>query len=653
MKEKILHIVIRFLFLTLSPGLSAQDAYPSIGFWHFKAISGEVSLQGQYQNQNSQFNEVNENQNSKYLIGGMKLNTSSYLWKPDIIFLNISGEFNPETRKEKYLSIPDRSEVRTLSKLELRTTIFKDKSISLTPYLNMHQNYFNRENLTNVKSNNRQWGGILSMNNKILPLSISYRSLDWKQTETESGRRFAMTQNSIEGRASKSFYGNDKHDLSYAYDDYQYTYADLDTTKNTVHRVTLNDNFYFDQERKYAFLSRVNYYKQAGNYSFNKFEINERIVCHLPSNFDLNSSYSYYRMEDISQLLNINRIRGALKHQLYESLTSELFADYSKTNHTIYMEDDFKTGVEFRYTKKIPIGQINLGYRYLRHHSTTESEESIINILYEIHTLSDLDGTFLDKPYVDPWSVEVTDITGTIIYQEGLDYLVNSFNDYTIVFRIPGGQILQNQEVSISYSAVQPGSNHFEANNNTFHAGLTVLDRLLTIYYRGGTQNFENVQEADFLTLNQYTQHVVGGKLYYKFVTGGVEYDHYNSSIIPYKRINYFLNMNFQIKSKFIVSLNSSLKDYRLIGNAVNHTYINVSSRIAYKITARSKINMQVGYLSQKGKNIDLDLVTGRFEFLTNLRKLYFTTGVNLYNKRYTNSNFTYTRAYLQLARKF
>lgn len=653
MKTRIQHIVVGLILLMISSGSLAQDAYPSLGFWHLRAISGEVSLLGQYQNQASQFNDIIENQDSKYLIGGIKLNTNSYLWQPDIISLSISGEYNPETRNEKYLSIPDRSEVRTLKKLDLRTSIFNDKSVNLTAYLNMNQSYFNRENLTNVRSNNRQWGGILSMNNKILPLSISYRSLDWNQEETESGRRFEMSQNSLQGRASKSFYGNDKHDLTYSYDDYLYTYADLNAINNVVHRVTLNDHFFIGEERKFAFYSLVNFYDQEGNHNFNKFEVNERLILHLPYKFDLNSSYNYYRMEDVSQLMNINRIRGALKHRLYESLSSELFADYSKTNHSVYVENDFKTGVEFRYTKKIPIGQLNLGYRYFRHHNTTESEESIINILYEEHTLNDIEGVFLNKPYVDQGSIVITDITGTVIYQEGLDYHVDIINDYAEIYRVPGGQILQDQQVSVSYSAMQPGSNHYEANNNTFTASLVVFDKLLNIYYRGATQNFENVQEADFLTLNQYDQHVIGGKVYYKFITGGVEYDSYNSSIIPYKRINYYMNLNFTIKNKFIISLNSMLRDYKLIGNDINHRYVNVSGRVAYKVTKRSKLNMQVGYLSQQGKSIDLDLLTGRLEFITNLRKMYFTTGMNLYNKQYTNSNFTYTRIYMQLTRKF
>jgi hypothetical protein len=358
-------------------------------------------------------------------------------------------------------------------------------------------------------------------------------------------------------------------------------------------------------------------------------------------------------MEDPAQMININRFRGSIRHRLYESLTSEIFYDLSGTNHTLYTESDFKTGIELRYTKKTPIGQLNLGYRYFRQHNTTESEESIIQILFEEHTLDDIERVFLKKPYVETGSVLVTDASSTIIYQEGLDYIIEELNNYTGIIRVPGGQILNGQQVLISYSAIQPGSNHYEANNSTFDASLFLFNRLLNIYYKGAFQNFNNVREADFLTLNQYTQNVIGGKIYYKFITGGLEYDYYNSSIIPYKRINYYLNLNFKIRSKYIVSVNTTLRDYMLFGNDINHRYINVSGRVAYKITGWSKLNFQAGYLSQKGKSIDLDLLTGRVEFTANLRELYIIIGVNLYIKEYTNSHFNYSRAFIRLARKF
>lgn len=633
--------------------LIAQDSRISLGPWNLKTISGELGLEAIYQQQNNRFNEISDKQNSTYLIGGIKLNTTSYLWRPDIISINLNGEYNPETRNEKYLSIPDRSEVRTLKKLDFRTSIFNDRKINLSTWINLDQNYFNRENLTNVKSDNRQWGALLGVNNKILPFTLRFMSLAWDQYETDTERTFSMNQNSLHSRFNRSFFGTDKHELTYSYDDYKYVYSDQNTILNEVNRIALNNALFFDSMKKYGYRSHISYYDQNGKHSFTKVDASEQLIFHLPKNFDLVNSYNFFRLKDQQQLMHTHRVNSSLRHQLFRSLTSEIFASYSAIGHTIYRQTELRSGAELRYTKNILFGRLTLGYKYYRYHNSVESESGIIEVLNESHILGDLSGNFLEKPYADLASVIITDLTGTIAYQEGFDYLLLSSNDFIEIQRIPGGQILQDQEVLVSYSAIQPGTYSYNANNHSYHASLSVFNRLLDFYYRGGVQDFDRIEASDYLTLNQYTQHVLGGKIYYKALTAGIEYDQYNSSLIPYKRMNYFLNLNFKINEKILLSANATLKDYKLLDTDVDQKYTNLSGRFSYSLSRRSKATVQFGYLSQRGPNIDLDLLTGRIDFMTNYRKMYFKTGVTLYNRSYTNSIFTYNRTFIQIVRKF
>ena len=143
----------------LSPLLCFSQAQRSLGIWHLRNISGEVDLKGQYRQLESNFNEVMEDQRSMYLLSGIKLNTSSYLWDKDILLIDLGGAYSPELRDETYITIPDRSEVRTLKKLNLKTTLFNNKPVTLQGFYDFDQNYYNRELLTNVKSNNQLWGG--------------------------------------------------------------------------------------------------------------------------------------------------------------------------------------------------------------------------------------------------------------------------------------------------------------------------------------------------------------------------------------------------------------------------------------------------------------------------------------------------------------
>jgi hypothetical protein len=645
---------LKYILLFLAAiygGLSYSQT--SNGFFNTQSVSGEIKLKGLYRQQQSQIGDIREDQRSTYFLGGIMLNTASYLWNPDLIFINLDAEYNPETRKETYLLIPDRSEVRTLKKLDFRTSIFRNKSINLNTFLNLNQTYYNRELLTNIKSDNKQWGGLLSINNKFLPLSVSYRQSDWVQKELQTGRTFSMTQNNLLGRISKSIGKNDMHEIIYSRDDYTYNYAGSKEVSNLIDRVALNNNFFFDKERKYNYNSQVSYYNQAGDNNFTKLEAIERLMFNLPANFRLTGGYTYHQLKDPFQLLSQNRINGSLNHQLFESLASNIFVDYSQISHTIYDEKNLKAGFEFSYTKKIPTGRINLTYRYYRSYFDMTGVSAPLSILNEEHVLSDAKIILLNKPYIDLNTVVIKDQAGIIIYQLNFDYTLTVRNNFVEIQRVPGGLIADNQPVTADYTATQPGSYSFEADNNSFSSSILLFKRLIELYYRGTFQDYRNLKETGFLTLNYYDQNVYGGRIDIGFAGFGVEYDDYNSNIIPYKRYRYFVDLNWSFRSKFLVSLNGNIMDYKLIDDDVNQQHSNITGKIAYNISYKTKIDLEAGYLMQRGRNIDLDLLTSKLEISTSFRQLHFKGGFEMYRRHYQKSNFAFIGTFVEIVRKF
>lgn len=635
------------------PPLQGQDELASLGPWHLRYVSGEVSLQNLFRLQKSLFKDIEEKQNSLYFIGGLKLDLNSYLWQPDLASFRISGEYNPETRDEKYLLIPDRSEVRTLKKLDLQASIFSGKPVSLIAWANLNQNYYNRELLTNIRSNNRRWGGTLSLNNNIVPLSITYRNTYWDQLETQTGRNFIMEQDNMQAVIKKSFTQNDNNEILYSHENYNYTYSDLHNNSNVIDRFRLDNNIYFSSLRRHSFNSSILYYKQEGYLEFNKLEANERLVLNLPHNIRISSNYNFNRLDNADYLLTRHRAVGNLNHRLYESLNTDLNIEYSTVSHDLYDEKNLKVGGRILYTKKILSHRLNLGYHYYRHYMDMESEPTDIIINNEEHTLSDSEITYLDKPYVNQSSVSVKDFTGTFIYQLGIDYLLEEINNFTEIRRIPGGLIADNQSVLVDYIVVQPGSYGFTSAYNNLSASMMFFNNLIEIYYRGYIQDYKKVRETEFLVLNYYTRNVYGFRINIDFATAGIEYDLYRSNIIPYERTNYYLNLSRSIKDKIALSLNCNIRDYRIIDNEVNHKYFNASARASYKMSARTRLALDLGYLKQKGRNIDLDLLTGRVEFQTSIRQLHLKGGIQRYIRHYLDNKYSFYGTYIEIARKF
>jgi hypothetical protein len=644
--------IILFFALIWLALVSFSQAAPS-GFFHPESINGNIRFMGLYRMQKSVIGDVIEDQRSKYYIGGIMLNTTSYFWSPDILYVNLDVEYNPESRSETYLLVPDRSEVRTLKKLDFRTAIFRNKSISLNTFLNLNQTYFNRELLTNVKSDNKQWGGIFSVYNKILPLSVSYRQSDWKQDELQTGRVFTMKQNDLTSRISKSFGSSDSHELLYSKSNYYYNYSGSAEVQNLIDKVSLTDNIFFDRDRKYNYTSYVSYYNQAGDYEFEKIEANERLLFNLPANLRFTGGYMYNRLIDPTQVMSQNRMIGSLNHRLFESLTTNIYADYSGISQTIYDENNLRAGADLNYTKKIPTGRLNLSYRYFRSYFDMTGVSAPLKIINEPHTISDSRTTLLDKPYVDLSSIVVKDEAGIILYQENFDYILTVRNDYVEIQRIPGGQISDGQSVTVSYTAIQPGSYSYVADNNTFSSSILLFGKLIELYYTYSVQDYNQLVQTDFLTLNYFNQNIAGFRIDLGVAGAGVEYDQYNSNIIPYKRYRYFVDLNVAIRARLLFALNGNLIDYKLIDDDVNQIHANINGKISYLFSHKTRLDFDAGYLRQRGKNIDLDLITSKLEISTSFRQLYLKGGLEMYRRHYLNSDFDFAGTFIELIRKF
>lgn len=647
---------ILLLAVFLSPVLCFSQAQSSLGIWHLRNISGELDLKGQYRQLKSSFNEVTEDQRSTYLLSGIKLNTSSYLWDKEILLIDLGGAYSPELRDEKYITVPDRSEVRTLKKLDLRTTLFNNKPVTMQGFYNFDQSYYNRELLTNVRSSNQQWGGILSLNNRFLPVTLTYRNQEWDQEEIQTGRTFNMDQENIQVRATKSFGSRDRSELLYSHHNYLYRYAELHQTEHLIDRVALNNNFFFDVARRYNLNSRFTWYDQEGTTSFRRVELLEGLTMQLPHQLKLMANFDLYNLKDPVQIWDQKRSRASLQHKLFQSLTTKLYMEYTRVRQEavhLHQESDLRGGVDLKYTKKIPTGYLNLAYRYYRHEHSTEGVTGMLQVINEEQTVSDGEMTLLNKPYVEDFSVVVKDVTGSVIYQLNFDYILIDRGSFIEIQRVPGGLIPNGGSVYIDYTFQQPGSYSYGANNNHFSASVLLLQRLIELYYRYSVQDYPKVNQGDLLTLDYYRQHVYGVRLDVGFARAGIEADLFDSNIIPYRMRRYYIDVNWNFRSSLLLTLNGNIRDYRMIADEVDQWYANLSGKVVYRIGPRMRVSLESGYLNQRGGNIDLNLLTSRAEFQSTFNKLQVRVGLEMFRRLYLNSEFAFNGAYIQLTRRF
>ncbi|MFC2123346.1 hypothetical protein ACFLU5_00935 [Bacteroidota bacterium] len=650
MKRNTFILILFFLY----SGTSAQEKL-SAGFWGLKTIHGEVSLKGLYRRMERVSNSVFEEPATAMITGGIMVNTESYLWDPRFFMLDVDMEYNPLANQENFLVIPDRSEVRTLKKLNVRGTFFKEKPISLSTFVNYNQNFVNREYLTSVKYNNFHWGGDLSLRNKVLPMIIRYQESLWDQEELETGRIYNYRQQNFHARANKSFSNLDNHIITFSHNEYIRQDPGILPIFNRTITFDLSNNIFFDRKKQYYLNSMISNFDQSGRDVFQRFQVDERITAGLTKKLKLTGNYRYYKRNELeSQQYDLHSIRGALNHQLFQSLRSNLYYEIQDLKHSLYDEKNRRSGVNFQYTKKMPTnGRLSLSYMYNHHYQDVDAEPTLIQIRNEEHILADDQVVMLDRPFILIETVVVKDPTGTIIYDEDLDYVLFERNDYMEVQRIPGGQIPDGAPIQVDYSAYQQGSYQFTSKQQAFSASLFLFKNLVETYFRTSNRDYDNVIASDFLTLLYFDQFVYGARINIGPIRGGVEFDDYQSNINPYEMKRYYLQFMGKIGKTVRYSINGDMRDFYRFISERREIFSNVYGKITYQIRAQSKVNFEFGYRKQEGREIDLDLITGRTELLTNYRQLFISMGLDVYRRLYLDETINFNNINVKVVRRF
>lgn len=618
------------------------------------SLSGEFNTSGNFRTKEIRTDYISDTQNSsRFSIGG-KINTKSYIWHPNFLILNLEAEYNPDFIKENFIIIPDLTETRTAKRINLKTTLFNRKVISLYTTTNFSQTYSYRDYLTNIKTDTKQFGAVLIYSNKILPINLNLNQSKWNQEETETGRMADMNQLNFTARTSKSFYSLDKHSLTYSRNNYRYNNFNLYQTNVNSEIISLNDNFYFDKKRNYNFRSRLSYHNQTGTIDFKRMQAYENLFLKLPVNFKFQANYNYNDIEQEFSQTKSQNLKTTLMHKLYLSLNTSIYYEYTKIDNTFFNDENNTYGFNFNYTKKIPLkGRLNISGTYQMKDYNTIAEPNIVQIINEEHYLSDGKIELLVRPNIDIQTIIVKDQTGAIIYQENLDYILIQRNEYIEIQRFPGGQILNNSTVYVDYTATQPASYSYNSNLYLISSSIKLWDNLFELYFNTSKQDFNNITNTDFLSLNYYTQYTYGAKIDVKFAEAGVELEDYNSSTIPYKSERYYFNAHQNFNNKILFSISGNIKNFHLIQENEDQVFSDISAKTIYKFKTISSVSLDIAYRKQIGNGIDLDLFTARAEFRTILRQIDFTAGIEAYYKDFLSNKYIYEGIFFKIIRRF
>ena len=617
------------LLISSTSFLFGQSPRVPIKFWELQSIGGLVGIEGEYKTQNIVISSnLSDDLKSSLIEGQFQLQTQSYFYHPNLVVLETEVEYNPGAKKEKYLVIPDRSDNNTGESARGLITFLRTQPVIVRGSANYAHLYTNREYATSIETYNTGLGFGISYRNKFAPININYQKEKVDQKELQTNRRYLTKRQNLRANLdfSLSYYDNSK--LTYTLDHNERHYYSSTTVKSKISSIQLNNIVNFDSTKLNTINSNIYYSLNSGNFDYNRLQINENLNLQLEEDISYQGGYHFFnfRQQEIKTIQH--NVRNTLQHQLYKSLTTQIHYDYINSSHTFSKEVITEWGAGLSYNKKIPTGVLNLSYDFRKRILVNTNLAASLIIINEEHLLNDADITLLNNPFIDINSIRVKDITGTLLYQINLDYIIIERNNFFEIQRLPGGLIIDGASIYVDYRAIGQQSYEYAVNTNIFTSRLSLLNNLFEVYFRLNENTYDNVPVRDATILRSISQRVYGSKIHVNFLSAGIEFDDYNSHIIPYESTRYFLTFGSRLTSNLNTSLTANLRFIELIDEKVKQKFHDVSGRLVYGISSSTSFNLDASYRFQKGKGLNLDLSVIRGELITQYRSIYLTLGI-------------------------
>jgi hypothetical protein len=628
-------------------------------FFKLTQLSGEVRLSGTYNYGENIINGENNEVKNSLLSAGIFLFTKSYMYHPNLLSLDISGGYEPKLGEYQELVRPDYSINGNQKFVRANAFLFKRLNYNLQTFVDFNENYSNRENFTSVKSVNKSYGGIFSLNNKFAPASIRYSNVKQDQLEIQSNRNIVREEETIEGIASKKHGEKSQSSINIRRRLYKNSIiqdsnqSDFDSKLDDY---TFQNTLQLSKKMDGSLRSRVNYYTTETNQNVrDRFSINTNLLLELPYNLDVQSNYQYNQLNSNNQSEKNHQIFGSLTHRLYESLTSNLFIDFKKQNQSFFNESNTNFGFNIAYNKEIPFNsRLKVNYSFRNSLINRNGEVASISVFDETLYISDDQINIIDNANVTIATITVKDALGTIIYQENLDYFLVELGGFIEIKRIPGGLISNNSSVLVDYVFIQPEAYDLNNSSNNFRIAIEMLTNTFQIYYNYSSKEYRDRKFLPYLKLDFFNRNIYGGKLDFGFINAGVEYDDFDSNIVPFRLINYNANLTGRFKNRIRYNISYNSVNYLMIaeeGRTQRFDYL--TGNVSYFINYSTNLNLNVAYRSQQVDELDLGWLTGRLEFTTRIKQLEVRANLNYYKREFVNQNSNFYGASIQLSRRF
>ncbi|HEX9047092.1 MAG TPA: hypothetical protein VF988_08690 [Verrucomicrobiae bacterium] len=546
------------------------------------------------------------------------------VYNPNLLQFRLNTELGPSWEESK-TDAGGFSSVRLLQRYDGSVDIFAEKPYATSLYGDKDMTYRNYDFFSRVRVDSEQYGARSGYAQGPVPVSVGVQHYAETEDNTVRPRDFRQDTLSLTAQNRRQRFDGATR-LSYSLADFTRRDDGFNTTHGLLQNLNLTDNEQFGVQKQAQLTSLLNYSSLAQTLlPTDQLLAQEDLRLQHTRKLDSFYSYSFNASSAGNSSADTHDARAGLNYQWLRNLSSGLdvlgdLTDSSSPGSSLATRT-YGAGLNAQYSPALSSwAQVMVSDDAHWQHDDRDASGQSQNVIGEAHALTDGAVVLLNQPGVLAGSIRVWgDSAHTILYVEGIDYLVMSHGSFTQIERIPGGTIPNGANVFVDYSATLQGSAGYDslANNASFR--LDLWNRLLGFYARWSVQTFDGGENLLLRTLNDKT---VGVDSSWRWFHAGAEYETVDSNLAPYDRTRFFQSVSFQPCAKTVVGLDADEGWTDFNDSHLRQTSYGVIGRLQQRVTSHLTGGAEAGVRIDRGQTFDRTLATCRFYLDWNIGKL-------------------------------
>ncbi|MCL4197167.1 MAG: porin [Phycisphaerales bacterium] len=469
----------------------------------------------------------------------LQISADAYIVHPNFIDLTLTGRLLLENETLDTESIQLREETTTLdTNYDFRALILGQSSMPVTAYSRRTQTNIDRLFGPSFDSIITEHGGIVQFVNDRAPTTVQYFHRDQEQTDARGLLDFGVVQDSFDIRSNILLSARQTLSLEYTMDAVEQSGANRAALEFVRHDATALHTYFLDDDREDELRSRIRWFEQTGDEPFRRITIDESLRLRHTDRFQTRYDVFYESREREDSNQDFLRGNFNLRHRLFESLVTTANLGASTLDVDGFTSNEYFGDIALDYTKKVPLGLLSATVSASHNIRDDGPRGELLRIFDDARTFSDPAPIIIARQNILPGSIVITDLSGLIFYDEGLDYTVDAFVDRVEIRRVIGGSILDGQTVLIDYTIGPEPASTVSTTGLGTTARYDIAEgplRGLGVYVRYFQRDADiDSPDPTFFILDETRDLIFGADYNTGPLTVSAEYEQYDSTISPF-----------------------------------------------------------------------------------------------------------------------